>query len=198
MANSSADASITQWIADLKDGRETAAQGLWELYFDRLVGLARTKLAAATRRSADEEDVALSAFKSLCLGAAKGRFRELRDRDNLWPLLVVLTVRKAQDLVKHERRQKRGGNLAASAPQPAIDIENFLSREPTPELSAMLAENCERLLEKLDPAQRQIAQMKLEGHANAEIATQLACGLRTVERRLDLIRKSWDHFDQQV
>ncbi len=198
MARSSADASITQWIADLKDGRETAAQGLWKHYFDRLVGLARTKLAVATRRSADEEDVALSAFKSLCLGAAKGRFDKLRDRDNLWPLLVVLTVRKAQDLVKHERRQKRGGNHAASAPEREMEIESLLSREPTPELSAMLAENCERLLEKLDPALRQIARMKLEGHANAEIAAQLACGLRTIERRLDLIRKSWDHFDQRV
>jgi uncharacterized NAD(P)/FAD-binding protein YdhS len=47
MATRSADASITQWIADLKDGREPAAQWLWKLYFDRL---ARTKFAAATRR----------------------------------------------------------------------------------------------------------------------------------------------------
>jgi RNA polymerase sigma factor (sigma-70 family) len=196
--SSNADASITQWIAGLKDGRESAAELLWKLYFDRLVGLARTKLAAATRRLADEEDVALSAFKSLCLGAAQGRFSELRDRDNLWPLLVVLTVRKSQDLVKHERRQKRGGNHAASASRREIDIENLLSREPTPELSAMLAENCERLLERLNPAQRQIAQLKLEGHTNAEIAAQLAVGLRTVERRLDTIRKSWDRFDQRV
>lgn len=196
MATSSADGTITQWIAELRQGHESAVQALWELYFDRLVGLARRKLATAPRRLADEEDVALSAFKSLCLGAAQGRFTELRDRDNLWPLLVVLTVRKAQDLMKHERRQKRGGNRMANAPHGEIDPENLLSREPTPELSAMLAENCERLLERLEPAQRQIAQLKLEGHANAEIATQLGCGLRTVERRLELIRRIWDQPEQ--
>ena len=196
MAASSADASITRWIADLKDGHESAAQGLWEVYFDRLVGLARMKLAAGPRRLADEEDVALGAFKSLCLGAAKGRFTELRDRDNLWPLLVVLTVRKAQDLVKHERRQKRGGNNAGGANRAETDIEGLLSREPTPELSAMLAENCQRLLGRLEPAQRQIARLKLEGHANAEIAAQLGCGLRTVERRLELIRRIWDQTEQ--
>ena len=196
MANSSTGESVTQWIADLKEGHQSAAQGLWEIYFDRLVGLARRKLAEAPRRLADEEDVALSAFKSLCLGAAQGRFTELRDRDNLWPLLVVLTVRKAQDLVKHERRQKRGGNRAGSAPHEEIDLENLLSREPTPELSAMLAENCERLLGSLEPAQRQIARLKLDGHANAEIAGQLGCGLRTVERRLELIRRIWDQPEQ--
>ena len=196
MATSSADGTISRWIADLKQGHESAVQALWEVYFDRLVGLARRKLAAAPRRLADEEDVALSVFKSLCLGAAQGRFTELRDRDNLWPLLVVLTVRKAQDLVKHERRQKRGGGRAGGAAHGEFDLENLLSREPTPELSAMLAENCERLLERLEPAQRQIARLKLEGHANAEIATQLGCGLRTVERRLELIRRIWDQPEQ--
>jgi DNA-directed RNA polymerase specialized sigma24 family protein len=190
----SVDSSVTQWIADLKEGRHSAAQHLWECYFERLVGLARTKLAAAPRRFADEEDVALSAFKSLCLGAAKGQFTQLRDRDNLWPLLVILTVRKAQDLVKHERRQKRSARTAAGGvvPPTPLDLETLLSREPTPELSAMLAENCEQMLGRLDRVQRKIADLKLEGHTNAEIATRLDCGLRTVERRLELIRQIWD------
>jgi len=192
MAAMSADTSVTQWIAQLKDGRESAAQQLWEYYFHRLVGLARAKLAASPRRAADEEDVALSAFKSLCLGAANGRFPLLQDRDNLWPLLVVLTVRKARDLVRHERRQKRGGAAAGKSPPSEMDLATLLSEEPTPELSAMVAENCENLLARLDAPQRQIALLKLDGHNNAEIAERLDCGLRTVERRLALIRRIWD------
>ena len=46
------------------------------------------------RRAADEEDVALSAFDSFCRGAEQGRFPQLDGRDDLWHLLVVITVRK--------------------------------------------------------------------------------------------------------
>jgi DNA-directed RNA polymerase specialized sigma24 family protein len=190
-----ADAAVTQWIADLKAGQTAAAERLWEQYFQRLVGLARTKLAGAPRRLADEEDVALSAFKSLCLGAARGRFPQLRDRDNLWPLLVVLTVRKAQDLIKYECRRKRGGPGLSGGPSPGHadhDLEAVLSREPTPEFSLMVAERCEHLLGLLEPAHQEIARLKLEGYTNQEIAGQLGCGLRTIERRIELIRRIWD------
>ena len=36
-----------------------------------------------------------------------------------------------------------------------------------------------------------VALLKLEGHSNEEIARSLDCGLRTVERKLDVIRKRW-------
>jgi DNA-directed RNA polymerase specialized sigma24 family protein len=193
MARIDAEASITQWISELKDGEASAAEGLWEHYFHRLVGLARSKLSAAPRRAADEEDVALSAFKSLCLGAADGRFPHLRDRDNLWPLLVVLTVRKARDLVKHEQRKKRGGDRArpSSMVIDRVEWNSIVGAEPTPEFSAMVGENFDRLLNMLDATQRQIALMKLEGYSSAEVAARLDCGLRTVERRLELIRRIW-------
>ena len=169
-----AGGSVTQCIADLKAGEASAAERLWQTYFQRLVGLARTKLGPQVRELADEEDVALSAFKSLCLGSVRGRFPELRDRDNLWPLLVVLTVRKATDLIKHERRQKRGGGQRRDNSLPSDDgLEQLLSREPTPEFSAMVAENCACLLERLEPPLRQIAQLRLEGYANIEIAARL-------------------------
>lgn len=192
MAEIDADASVTQWIAGLKEGQASAAERLWEHYFHRLVGLARAKLNPSQARVADEEDVALSAFKSLCLGAADGRFPQLRDRDNLWPLLVVLTVRKARDLVKHERRQKRGGGVKTSRlDSNQAEWEAIVSQQPTPEFTVMVAENCERLLETLDGPHRRIALLKLEGYTNAEVAEQLNCGLRTVERRLELIRRTW-------
>ena len=51
---------------------------------------------------------------------------------------------------------------------------------------------CRRLLEKLgDPQLRQVAVAKMEGFSNQEIAQRLDCALRTVERRLKLIRDEW-------
>ena len=196
------DASVTQWIDRLKAGDPDAAQKLWERYFRRLVGLARKKLRAAPRRAADEEDVALSAFDSFCRGAEQDRFPQLHDRLDLWQLLVLLTARKAFDLAQHERRQKRGGGAVldeAALPGPADSsaqeaaLEQIEGPEPTPAFAAQVAEEYRRLLERLDsPELRNVALRKVEGYGNEEIAAQLGCGLRTVERRLRLIRSIWE------
>ena len=59
---------------------------------------------------ADEEDVALSAFKSFCRGTQDGRFPQLHEHEDPWPLLLALTTHKAIDLLRYERRVKRGGS----------------------------------------------------------------------------------------
>src|SRR5271157_2090248 len=101
--------SVSALIARLEAGDHEAAQPLWERYYPRLVELARKHLRGTTRRAADEEDVALSAFDSFCRGVEKGRFPQLKDRDGLWSLLVLITARKAADLANYNRRERRGG-----------------------------------------------------------------------------------------
>ena len=89
--------SITGWLGELREGDQAAAQPLWERYFAKLVVVARSKLKRLrpTGADEDEEDAALSAFNSFCDGAARGKFPQLADRDDLWRLLVVITARKA-------------------------------------------------------------------------------------------------------
>src|SRR3954471_4569539 len=105
------DGSVTRWIGDLQGGGDSAAQHLWERYFHRLVHLARARLHATRRAGAieDEEDAALSAFDSFCRGAAAGRLPRLADRDDLWRLLVVITVRKVLAQLQRQGARKRGG-----------------------------------------------------------------------------------------
>src|SRR5262249_28460007 len=167
----------------------------------RLVGLARHKLRAAPRRAADEEDAALSAFDSFCRGAEDGRFPRLLDRDDLWQVLVVLTARKAANLVQHERRQKRGGGQVQPLPalpgddstDEAMTFAHLISREPDPEFAAQVAEQCRRLLERLDDDElRSVALWKMEGYTNAEIGAKLGRSEGTVERKLRLIRGAWE------
>jgi DNA-directed RNA polymerase specialized sigma24 family protein len=196
----STSGSVTHWLRGLRDGDPVAAQRLWERYFHRLVGLARKKLQGARRRGEDEEDVALSAFDTFCRGAREGRFPQLADRDDLWRLLVVITARKALDLLEREGRLKRGGGRlrGESALLDAADpadrgIEQVVGDEPTPEFAAQVAEECQRLLDKLgDDELRSIAVWKMEGNSNEEIAGKLGCALATVERRLRVIRRLWE------
>jgi DNA-directed RNA polymerase specialized sigma24 family protein len=185
--------SVTQWISSLKQGDQSAAQRIWEAYFRRLVGLAHARLRDAPRRVADEEDVALSAFHSFWRGAQAGRFPRLDDRNYLWQILVLITVRKAIDLRNYEGRLSRGRGRVQSLTDLSQDgIEAIGGAEPTPELAAQVAEECQRLMEQLgDPTLQNVATWKLEGYTDAEIAARLGCVTRTVERKLARIRGIW-------
>jgi len=193
--------SFTHLIDLLRGGDPAAIQRLWEAYFPRLVGLARKKLKEVPRRAADEEDVALSAFESFCDGAARGRFPQLTDRDDLWHVLVTITARKALQLMRHEQRQKRGGGAvrgeSAFHEGPGADSEpagpdQVIGSEPTPEFAAQMVEEYDRLLGQLGDADlRRVAVWKMEGYSNLEIADKLGCVPRTVERKLGLIRTLW-------
>jgi DNA-directed RNA polymerase specialized sigma24 family protein len=195
---SSQPGSVTQWIDQLKAGHAAAAQPLWQDYFARPVGLARHKLRGASRVAVGSEDVALSAFDSLCRGAAAGRFPQLADRHDLWRLLFVITERKAADCIKHERTKKRGGGKVRHASELDTDssvtpgLDRFPGREPTPLEAAQVAEECRRLLNALgDGTLRAVAVAKMEGYTNQEIAARRRCSLATIERKLVLIRKTW-------
>jgi DNA-directed RNA polymerase specialized sigma24 family protein len=194
--------SVTRWLGELKAGGQEAVQPLWDRYFQQLVVLARARLRAvhAATADADEEDAALSAFDSFCAGVARGRFPQLADRDDLWRVLVTITVRKALDQAERQRRQKRGGgrqkneaDLGGRGGNPAMTLEQFVGGEPTPEFAASVAEEYgNRLAALADDTLRQVAKWKLEGYTNEEIAARLGCALRTVANKLKLIRLKWE------
>src|SRR5262249_53254744 len=198
--------SVSAWINQLKaSNQEAAAQRLYERYFERLLKLARRKWAGAPRRAADEEDVVLSALDSFCRGAKLGRFPRLADRNDLWQLLLVITERKVIDLGQRERCPKRGGGKVhgedalaqtASASGPA-GLDRLAGREPAPDEVVQMAEELERLLERLGDAKlRLIAERRLAGYLEDEIAAELACDVRTVQRKLRLIRRIWGAGEQ--
>jgi RNA polymerase sigma factor (sigma-70 family) len=187
--------SVSVWIRELQAGNQAAAQQLWEHYFNRLVHLAQQRLPNRLRRHADEEDVALSAFNSFCRGAERGRYPQLADREDMWRLLVTITAHKAIHAVRNEQRLKRGGANRASADAGNADfvLEEVIGREPSPEFSLQVAEELDKLLAMLkDPTLQSIAVWKMEGYTSEEISQKLNCTVRTVERKLRLIRQVWE------
>jgi DNA-directed RNA polymerase specialized sigma24 family protein len=193
---------VTHWIDRLEAGDRAAAQPLWERYIDRLVRLAGQRLRGAPRAATAPEDVARSAFDSFCRGAARGRYPQLADRHDLWALLVRITERKATDRARREGRPGRDHTVAAgdstlSGWADASGAANPLApagqSEPTSEFAAQVAEEYQLLMERLGDGELQrIAVWKMEGDTNAEIAAKLDCAVPAVERRLRLIRKTWE------
>ena len=196
------EGSVTHWFKQVRQSDSAAARALWQRYFLQLVRLARKELQrrGAPRRAADEEDVASSVMESLFRAAEQGRLPDLADRHDLWRLLLRMTARKVVDLKRHEARQRRGGGRVkgesalgrAGSPYDPAALAEVIGDAPTPQFAAMMIEQRERLLAGLaDPDLEALASAKLEGYTNGEIAEQMGCSLRTVERRLHLIRKKW-------
>ncbi len=193
--------SVTDWLGQLRQQDDEAANRIYSRYVEHLTNLARRKLGNWDRRVTDEEDIALVALNSAFRGIQEGRFAQLNDRDDLWQILVVLVDRKAVDHKRRISAQKRGygvevGESALHAPPASGSGDGGMdllpAHDPTPEFAALLAEELEARLGQLtDKALRDIALRKMEGFSNAEIAEQLACVERTIERKLRVIRAVW-------
>jgi DNA-directed RNA polymerase specialized sigma24 family protein len=177
-----------EWVIRLRAGDPVAVRDLWDKYFDRMVALAREKLRGLSGRASDEEDVALSAFKSFCRAVEGGRCDEALSPDGLWALMMTLTARKAINLWRYETRDKRRRPTSDQGVNQQL-LKKVVGREPEPEFIALMADECDRLFRRLDdPELKAIALCKLEGLTNAEIAKQLDLTHRTVQRKVRLIR----------
>ncbi|NNE00919.1 MAG: RNA polymerase subunit sigma-70 [Pirellulaceae bacterium] len=190
--------NVSHWIHLVKTGDSTAANRIWQHYFDRLVRSVRGRLYGQNRAVSDEEDIVLSVFDSFYNAAENGRFPDLSDRDDLWRLLLRMAARKVVDKRRHDLRQRRGGNVRLHSLDHTGDDGSFddgrvieaIGDEPSPEMVLMMQESVEQLFSHLGVGQlRDLAVAKLEGYSNAELAQRFGCSERTIERRLHLIRE---------
>jgi RNA polymerase sigma factor (sigma-70 family) len=199
--------SVTRLIEQLQSEdqtvREEAARRVWDRYVPALLLLARNHLDQRLLHREDEEDVIQSMYASFCLRQRRGSF-DLSGRDDLWRLLVTVTLRKARNAARRHRQEARDYRREC-APTGTQDsdserwvVEQMSSSEPTPEHAAALSEALELRLRALgDPALRLIAVRKLEGYTNKEIARELDdCTERTIERKLERIRAKWSRYDE--
>jgi RNA polymerase sigma factor (sigma-70 family) len=192
---------IEQLRSDDQSAREDAARGLWERYVPALLDLARHHLDKKLLHREDEDDVLQSMYASFCIRQRRGSF-VLSGRDDLWKLLVTVTLRKARNTARRHRQQTRdyrrercrdGWDPGQNGPaDELLDVSG-----PKPDDAAAFNEELERGLRALgDPVLRRIALFKLEGFTNKEIALELDnCTERTIERKLARIRNKWARYD---
>lgn len=200
MSSGGSGISVSQWLRGLKAGDLASIEALWRRYASTLVTLARHKLQGVSTSAADEDDIAQSVFHNMCRGAAAGRFEDVKTRDELWWLLLSITKRKVVDHIRRETAIKRGGGgvlsesaLASSGGDgPPFSFDLLVADDPTPDFLVALQEQADRILGLLrDDRLREIAIGRIEGLTVDEIAEQMGISTRSVERKLQLIRKVW-------
>lgn len=176
--------SVTGIFQDFRLGDPAAVAQLWDHFRHRLLALAKKTLAGRMQQVTDAEDALQSAFVSFWQRAGRGDFGDAMNRDDLWNVLGLITVRKALKHQRNEGAKKRGGGMDAAA----TPVEELPSSDVTSDFEI----TCAEMLEQLDPELRVFAMLRLMGSKNREIAEQLGCTERKVERKLQLIRATWE------
>jgi DNA-directed RNA polymerase specialized sigma24 family protein len=185
------EAAVTRWLTELRQGDEAAAGRLWDHLYRRLLLLAEREMARKAPKGFDGEDVALSAFHTLCQSLQQGRYGDVENRYELWQLLMVITINKARRRVRDENRLRRGGGLTRRDDAGEF-LGSLVTPEPDPQAVSMAREECQRLIESLGSRDLQmVVLLKAEGCTDEQVAESLGCTRRTVQRRLTLIRDLW-------
>jgi RNA polymerase sigma-70 factor (ECF subfamily) len=177
-------------MARWRTGDQQAAAELFRRYAQRLVALARSRLSDRLAQHLDPEDVVQSAYRSFFADTRAGRY-DLQGGGKLWQLLVLITLHKLQDQVDRFSAQKR----SVQREVPLGDSDRLLAveahmrdHEPSPVEAVALAEELEHVMRQLEPLQRRMLELRLQGYRLEEIAADTQRTERTVRRVLERVK----------
>src|SRR5262249_1854294 len=132
--------SFTDLMNRLRAGEDAAAFAVFERFAQQLHALARRHLDTTLNRKVDADDLAQSAYKGFFLRYGAGTL-QVRDWNNLWGLLTLITLRKCADRAEYFRAERRAASREVAAPADAEGLAEWnpaIAREPTPVEATLL------------------------------------------------------------
>jgi eukaryotic-like serine/threonine-protein kinase len=183
------DASNRELLDAWRVGNDGAATVLVRRYMARLTSLASSRLSRKLARRVDAEDVVLSAWRIFFVATGRDQVA-VPDDDNLWPLLVTMTLRKLSRQAARHTAERRSIH-AEVPPREELNWPVIVSEDPTPVEAAMVTDEIENLMSGLVPVDREILTMRLQGEQHGTIADSVGCSERTVRRSLQRIRERY-------
>lgn len=195
-ANEMTEESSAQLVERWRHGDQAAAAELFRRYADRLIALARSRLTGKLAHRVDPEDVVQSVYRSFFSNVLDDRYEVDRGGD-LWRLLVTMALHKLNDQVKRNRRGKRTVDREQHFSDEEHPADQFLAREPSPVEAVALTDELESFMQRLEPAERQVLELRLQGFNLEEIAAEIRRSLRTTCRLLERIKQKLEgpsHF----
>lgn len=174
-------------ISEFKAGSESAARELFDKYCERLMKLAQRRIGQRMTARVDPEDVIQSAFRTFFVHVRNDDFT-FQNEDDLFKLLVRLTVNKTLRQIAYHRAAKRNPELEAAQASDAQDMmQQLCGHEPTPDVEVALLDEFERFMGLLPPMDREVLGLKLQGYTTVEIAEKLGSYDRKIRRILERI-----------
>lgn len=185
--NDQGDRTLAQ---ECEAGNERAFEAIFERYGDKLIKVAGKRISERLASRIEAEDVVQSVFRTFFGRVQEHRFT-FQHADDLWKLLVSMTLNKLRNKVDFHTAAKRDvdaeqplGGGTSSFPS-AFDPTG---QEPSPEAVVAFLDLLENFMKDLRPQDRRILEYRLQGWTQDEIAREVCCTERTVRRVIDRIR----------
>jgi RNA polymerase sigma factor (sigma-70 family) len=180
-------------IERCRRGDQDAARQLFDAYVERLLPLARRRISQRLASRVDPEDVVQSVFRTFFARLKDDQF-SIHDQNDLFRLLVRITVHKALRQVAHHKAAKRDpGHEVAQSEDSQEQLLQLLTAEPTPDEAVLFLDHLEKFMGLLPQTDRRILELRMQGFSTEEIAKQLDSYDRKVRRVLERIRDVAEH-----
>jgi len=165
-------AEVVEQVRRVQQGCDDAAAFVCRACSDPLLHVIRRILHQPLARLFDAEDFLILVLTTICLGHFPER--ALNSPEALWHYIRAIAcheVHRAQDKYLHGERHL----LTKDVPLTKVAEEALAREEPPEELAELheLLEHPERLLNKLPPWKRPLAELALLGYTVAEIVQAL-------------------------
>lgn len=198
LTSQSSTGSVTRMVRGVAAGDHDAERKLFERFFEVVIHLADQKLGHLPRKIADEQDVALDVMHDALTGIREDRFRDLRNRKDLWQIVWDLINKRSTDLArnlyrqKHDVRREMTGNQIGTGSESSNDSQLSVPTDDFEDPEFIVNETREILLASLDdPELRNIAVRKCDGMTSVEIAHELQVTTSRVDFKWKVIRAKW-------
>lgn len=170
------------------DGEQKAANPVaaefYSRYVEQLMRLVKANLAERFSRRIDPVDVTQSVFNTWFKRIEDQRIT-VESEEEIAKLLMTIALCKVRNKVAFHDRKKRAVGQATS--QEGDYVEQ--STEPTAEDAAEYSELLEELHKKLGDKESRTLELKLAGNTNVEIAVELGCSEKSVQRYMNRTRE---------
>ncbi len=174
-----------QLLEQDRTGQMEASTRLYLKYADRLLGMTSRKSSSEVTRQVDPEDIVQSVFRTFFRRVDEGHY-DVPESEDIWKLLLVITLNKIRTVVAYSRAAKRDGRRTES--DLGFDFEQAKVDDRDEIALASLKMVIDEILSELIEVNREIVKLRIEGYEIDEIACQVQRSKRTVERVLQEFR----------
>jgi RNA polymerase sigma factor (sigma-70 family) len=187
-----ADTSFDDLLRRVRAGDQQAAAELVRHYEPTVRRVVRFRLVDARLGSVlDSMDICQSVMASFFVRAASGQY-EIQEPGDLVKLLVTMAKNKLAGQARKERAGRRDNRRIASTRPDNVEVP---SPERSPSENVAAEEILEQVRLRLSPEERQLVEMRNEGHDWAAIADKLGETPQVLRKRLS---RALDRITQEL
>jgi len=172
--------SFEELLALAREGDAQAMADIIAGYEREVRTIARLRLGPALRPYLDSVDLVQSVHHSVMLGLKNDKYVLERPEDLIALAATIVRRKAARHWQRMQRQRRDSGGGAAGDSLPDL-LVNLSTREAAPEDDTDYKDLIAKVCAQLDPADRQLLELHLEGYSTADVA-------RMLEQNPDVLR----------